>query len=121
MSYAAEATGRPLFYLTAFDASAQDVAENANATLTVCEMQLYGACDADPQARTLRPALLHPAQAWASLTGLSCATGPHMRQGFAFWPATACAGGSGRRGGAHYVQQAPGDARLASFSQVWPV
>lgn len=51
MSYAAEATGRPLFYLTAFDASAQDVAENANATLTVCEMQLPGACDADPQAR----------------------------------------------------------------------
>lgn len=55
MSYAAGATGRPLFYLTAFDASAQDVAENANATLTVCEMQVPGACDADPQAWTRAP------------------------------------------------------------------
>ena len=55
MSYAAEASGRPLFYLTAFDATAEDVAENANATLTVCEMQLLGACDTDPQAGTLAP------------------------------------------------------------------
>ncbi|KAK9826509.1 hypothetical protein WJX81_008497 [Elliptochloris bilobata] len=60
VSYAAEeSTGRPLFYLTAFDASAQDVAANSTATLTVCELQLPGACsDVDPQDPTCAKASL---------------------------------------------------------------
>lgn len=46
-----EPTGRPVFYLTAFDASAQDVANNVSATLTVSEMQLPHGCQGvDPQA-----------------------------------------------------------------------
>lgn len=49
-----ETTGRLLFYLTTFDASAQDAAANASASLTLCELQLPGACQGkDPQARTL--------------------------------------------------------------------
>jgi len=57
-----EPTGRLLFYLTAFDASAQDAAANASASLTLCELQLPGAClGKDPQARAPARRPLAPA------------------------------------------------------------
>ncbi|KAL4859048.1 hypothetical protein ACK3TF_000832 [Chlorella vulgaris] len=48
-----ESTGRLLFYLTAMDATAQDLALSSNASLTVCEAQLPGACAGiDPEDPT---------------------------------------------------------------------
>jgi hypothetical protein len=46
-------TGRLLFYLTALDATAQDLSANPNASLTVCEAQMRHSCSkVDPQNPT---------------------------------------------------------------------
>lgn len=46
-------TGRLLFYLTTMDATAQDLAYNSNASLTICEAQLEGSCSGvDPEDPT---------------------------------------------------------------------
>ena len=47
-------TGRLIFYLTCMDATAQDLAANSNATLTICEAQAAGGCPGrvDPQDPT---------------------------------------------------------------------
>jgi hypothetical protein len=83
-------SGRLLFYLTAMDATAQDLSANSSASLTLCEAQLAGACqDVDPEDPTCAKLTLSgqlepvPADDQEEAAALLFARHPQMRD----WPA----------------------------------